>query len=67
MTIRTSFHFPILFCDSELISVVMSPPTTPNNSWGFNRRNKNTNAQENYTTLSFPLGKMIPFFTPKDS
>ena len=34
----------------ELVSVIISPPITPNKFWGFNKRN----SQENYTTLAYP-------------
>ena len=41
-------HTILLF--QELISVIISPPITPNKFWGFNKRN----SQENDTTLACP-------------
>ena len=49
-TIQTSWITPHHFILRELISAIISPPVTPNNFWGFSKRN----SQENYTTLSCP-------------
>ena len=48
--IRSSWITPHHFIFQELISVILSPPITPNKFWRFNKRN----FQEIYTTLSCP-------------
>ena len=48
--IRTSWITPHHLTFQELISVIISPPITPNKFWGFNKRNN----QENYTTPACP-------------
>ena len=46
--VRAHFSFPIIF--QELMSVIISPPITPNKFWGFNKRN----SQEKLHHLSCP-------------
>ena len=63
-TIRTSWITPHHSFFQELICVIISPPITPNQFWGFNKRN----SQEYYTTLVLSLlGNIAQSFTPKHS
>ena len=51
------------FCFQELISVIISPPITPNKFWGFNKRNSQ---EKLHHPVLFLSGKYTPF-TPKYS
>ena len=63
-TIRTSWITPHHFIVRELISVIIATPITPNNVWGFNKRN----AQEKLHLLVLSLlGRSTPLITPKYS
>ena len=63
-TIRTSWITPHHFIFRELISVIITPPITPNNFWRFNKRN----SQEKLHLLVLSLlGGSTPPITPKYS
>ena len=60
-TIWTSWITPHHFIFRELISVVITPPITPNYFWGFNKRN----SQEKLHLLVLSLlGRSTPPITP---
>ena len=64
LTIRTSWITPHHFIFRELISVLITPPITPNNYWGFSKRY----FQEKLNLLVLPLiGRRTPPITPKYS
>ena len=52
------------FYFQELISVIITPPITPNHFWGFNKRNSQERLHQPVLSLS---GKITPSFTPKYS
>ena len=48
----------------ELISVIVTPPITPNNFWGFNKRNSQ---EKSHLLVLSLLGRSTPPITPKYS